>query len=199
WIAEITKLPERAAETALEDLTDRSILTSDLSAQTYFLPPLTAKFIRTRRPEAVTQTGDVLTDRAYALALQYGGSDNYEGFRTLDAEWDFISAALPRLLTGDNDGLQTVCAQLNKFLEFSGRWEDWLWLSEQAETLALAADNKEKAGWRALLAGHIYHLRNQPAEVLTCAARATEHWQCSSPDNKAAAIRLRGLGHKLND
>lgn len=38
WIADMTDLPERAAETALEDLTDRSILTSDLSAQTYFLP-----------------------------------------------------------------------------------------------------------------------------------------------------------------
>ena len=61
WIADMTTLPARAAETALEDLTDRSILTSDLSAQTYFLPPLTAKFIRTRRPEAVTQTGDALT------------------------------------------------------------------------------------------------------------------------------------------
>ncbi|MBL0345235.1 hypothetical protein [Candidatus Villigracilis affinis] len=69
----MTDLPERAAETALEDLTDRSILTSDLPAQTYFLPPLTAKFIRTRRPEAVTQTGDALTNRAYALAMQYGG------------------------------------------------------------------------------------------------------------------------------
>jgi hypothetical protein len=67
WIADMTDLPERAAETALEDLTDRSILTSDLSAQTYFLPPLTAKFIRTRRPEAVTQTGDALTQRAYTL------------------------------------------------------------------------------------------------------------------------------------
>ena len=124
WIADMTDLPERAAETALEDLTDRSILTSDLPAQTYFLPPLTAKFIRTRRPEAVTQTGDALTDRAYALALQYGGETNYEGFRTLDAEWDFISAALPRLLTGDNDRLQTVCDQLDYFLNFTGRWDD---------------------------------------------------------------------------
>ena len=125
WIADMTDLPERAAETALEDLTDRSILTSDLSAQTYFLPPLTAKFIRTRRPEAVTQTGDALTNRAYALAMQYGGgSQDYEKFPTLDAEWDFISAALPRLLTGDNDRLQTVCDQLYSFLDFTGRWDD---------------------------------------------------------------------------
>ncbi len=186
WIADMTDLRERAAETALEDLTDRSILTSDLSAQTYFLPPLTAKFIRTRRPEAVTQTGDALTNRAYALALQYGGNTNYEGFRTLDAEWDFISAALPRLLTGDNDRLQTVCDQLFNFSNFTGRWDELIWLSEQAEARALAADDKENAGWRAYRAGWTYYLRNQPAEVLACAARAAEHWQDSTPRNKAA-------------
>jgi hypothetical protein len=146
WIADMTDLPARTAETALEDLTDRSILTSDLSAQSYFLPPLTAKFIRARRPEAVTQTGDTLTDRAYALATQYGGCDNYEGFRILDTEWDFISAALPRLLRGDNNRLQTVCSQTNEFLNFAGKWDELLWVSEKAEACALAADNKEDAG-----------------------------------------------------
>jgi tetratricopeptide (TPR) repeat protein len=197
WIADMTDLPERAAETALEDLTDRSILTSDLSAQTYFLPPLTAKFIRTRRPEAVTQTGDALTNRAYALAMQYGGYDNYDGFRTLDAEWDFISAALPRLLTGNSDRLHTVSRELSQFLNFTGRWNDWVWLCEQAEARTLAANDKEKAGWNAYRAGMIYYLRNQPAEVLACAARAAEHWQDSTPYSKSLAIRLRGLGYKL--
>ena len=195
WIADMTDLPARAAETALEDLTDRSILTSDLPAQTYFLPPLTAKFIRTRRPEAVTQTGDALTDRAYALAMQYGGQTNYEGFRTLDAEWDFISAALPRLLTGDNDRLQTASNQLMFFLDFTGRWEDRLWMCAQAEARALAANDKENAGILAFYAGTTYKRRNQSAEVLACAARAAEHWQDSTPRNKAWAIHLRGRGH----
>ncbi len=199
WIADMTTLRERACETALEDLTDRSILTSDLPAQTYFLPPLTAKFIRTRRPEAVTQTGDALTDRAYALAMQYGGDTNYEGFRTLDAEWDFISAALPRLLMGDNDRLQTVCDQIQKYLEFAGKWDETIWLYEQAEARALATADNENAGWRAYREGFTYFLRNQPAEVLTCAARAAEHWQDSAPRNKATAINLRGLGHMLNE
>ncbi|MBI5298648.1 MAG: DUF4062 domain-containing protein [Chloroflexi bacterium] len=200
WIADMTDLPARAAETALEDLTDRSILTSDLPAQTYFLPPLTAKFIRTRRPEAVTQTGDALTNRAYALAIQYGGFGNqdYETYPMLDAEWDFISAALPRLLTGNNDRLQTVCHQLMLFLEFTGRWDEEIWLDEQVEARALAANDKENAGWRAYRVGFLYHLRNQPTEVLACAARAAEHWQDSTPRNKAIAIQLRGLGHKLN-
>ncbi|HKU73010.1 MAG TPA: DUF4062 domain-containing protein [Pyrinomonadaceae bacterium] len=199
WIADMTDLPERVAETALEDLTDRSILTSDLSAQTYFLPPLTAKFIRTRRPEAVTETGDALTNHAYALALQYGGFDNYEGFRTLDTEWDFIFAALPRLLTGDNDGLQTICDQLFRFLEFTGRWDNLLLLLEQAEVRALAADDKKNAGWQAYRAGYAYSLRNQSVEVLACAARAAEHWQDSTPYNRSIAIELRGLGHQLSE
>lgn len=198
WIAEMTDLPARAAETALEDLTDRSILTSDLPKQTYFLPPLTAKFIKTRRPEAVTQTGNALTQRTYAIALQYGGNNNYEGFRTLDAEWEFISAALPRLLTGDNDRLQMICNQLPQFFDFTGRWDERLWFYEQAEARALTAEDKENAGWQAYRAGYTYYLRNQPAAVLACAARASEHWQDSTPFNKANAIRLRGIGHNLN-
>jgi tetratricopeptide (TPR) repeat protein len=198
WIADMTDLPDRAAETALEDLTDRSILTSDLSGQTYFLPPLTAKFIRTHRPEAVTQTGETLTQRAYALALQYGGDRNYEGFRTLDTEWDFIYAALPRLLAGENDRLQTICSQLMFFLNFSGRWDDRLWLSKESEARALADDDKKHAGWRAFDAGWTYYLRKQAAEVLACANRAAEYWKDGTPYEKACAIRLRGLGHRLN-
>ncbi len=197
WIADMTDLPVRVAETALEDLTDRSILTSDLPAQTYFLPPLTAKFIRTRRPEAVTQTGDALTDRAYALAVQYGGQTNYEGYPTLDAEWDFISAALPRLLTGDNDRLQTMCLRIMSFLNFTGRWDEILWLSSEAEARALAADDKENAGWRAYQAGETYFSRGQPAEVLACASRAAEHWQESTPHNKSLPIHMRGNGYEL--
>jgi len=197
WIAQMTGLAERAAETALEDLTDRSILISDPESRAFFLPPLTAKFIRTRRPEAVAQTGDALTDRAYALAMQYGGETKFDGFPTLDAEWDLIAAALPRLLTGDNTRLQAVCDKLFRFLNFTGRWDDLLWLHEQAEARALAAGDKENAGWRAYQAGYTYYLRSQPDEVLACAARAAEHWQESAPRNKAIAIHLRGLGHRL--
>ena len=147
----------------------------------------------------MTQTGDALTQRAYALAMQYGGgSKDYEKFPMLDAEWDFISAALPRLLTGDNNRLQRVCDQLYYFLNFAGRWDDRLWLMEQAEERAIAADDKDRAGANSYRAGFTYSLRNQPAEVLACAARAAEHWQDSTPRNKAIAIQLRGIGHELN-
>lgn len=198
WIADMTGLPERAAETALEDLTDRSVLTSDPEARAWLLPPLTAHFIRTRRPEAVARTGDALTARAYALAMQYGGeSRDYEKFPTLDAEWDLIAAALPRFLQGDNARLQAVCDKLARFLDFTGRWDDRLWLSERAEARALEAGDWESAGWRAYQAGWVYSLRGQADQVLACADRAADHWRESTPRNRAVAIRLRGLGYRL--
>jgi len=198
WIADMTNLPERAVETALEDLTDRSILTADPSSRTYFLAPLTAKFIRTHRPDAVTQTGDALVIRAYALAMQYGGDNNFEGFRTLDLEWNFISAALPRLVIGDNDRLQTICNQLINFFDFSGRWDDLIWLVEKAELRALANGDKESAGRRAYDAGYFYYLRNQSPQILECANRSMEHWKDSPPYNKAVANWLRGIGFRMN-
>jgi tetratricopeptide (TPR) repeat protein len=162
--------------------------TKVLAALTYFTPPARA---------AVTQTGDALTNRAYALAMQYGGYDNYEGYRTLDTEWDLLAAALPRLLQGENYRLQITCNQLVTFLNFTGRWDDRLWLCEQAETRALAADDKENAGGRSYQAGYTYMLRNQPAEVLACAARTAEHWAGSIPRQIAIGIELRGIGYYL--
>ena len=200
WLSEMTDLPERSAETALEDLADRSILVANDESKTFYLPPLAAQFIKTRRPDAVAKTGDTLTDRAYALAMQYGGRSSdkaYEKFPALDSEWEYVSAALPRLLTGENSHLQTVCNQLSSFLQYTGRWDDWLWFSEQAEARAIAADDKEQAGWRAYESGSVYYLRNQPTEVLACAARAAEHWQNSTLRDKAWAIQLRGSGNEL--
>jgi len=197
WIADMTQLPESSAETALEVLADRSVLIANIESRTFFLPPLAATFIRTHRPEAVTLTGDTLINRAYPLAMQFGGDTNYEGISTLNAEWGLIAAALPRLLTGDNTRLQTVCSQLVIFLEFTGRWDDWLWLSTNAEARALSADDEGNAGWNAYRAGWVHYLRKQPTQVLACASRAAEHWQDRTPFNKAAAIRLRGHGYEL--
>ncbi len=198
WLSQMTGIPERAAETALEDLTDRAILISDLESRTYYLPPLAAQFIKTRRPEAVSQTGGELVNRAYALAMEYGGqSKDYEKFPMLEVEWEFISAALPCLLMGDNDQLQAVCTQLVQFLNFTGRWDEILWLTRVAEEKAIEDGNKEQAGRRAYDAAAVYYGRNQSAEVLGCVSRVSEYWQNSTYRNKAIVFRVRGMGHEL--
>ncbi len=117
----------------------------------------------------------------------------------LEAEWPEVAAALPLFVAGPNDRLQTLCDALRNFLNFSGRWDEWLALSEQAEARAVAAGDWPNAGWRAYDAGFTYFLRGQAAEVLRWADRAAAHWQAAAGParERAVAIRLRGLGHQL--
>jgi hypothetical protein len=199
WLALMTDLPERATETALEDLTDRAILISDLEARTFYLPPLAAQFIKTRRPEAVNQTGDALVDCTYILSIQHGGDHNYDGVQTLETEWPFISAAFQLFSAGDNDRMQKVCDKLFWFLHLTGKWDDLIWLSEQGETLAVVANDKESSGQRAYQAGWGYITRNQPIKVVACAVRAQEYWKNSTSVCKFKAIHLRGQGEALHE
>ncbi len=81
WIAEIAQITTPQAETALEDLADRSILVVGecrtlcegfATLARYLLPPLTATFLRHARPEVIARAGNSLSDRAYALAQENG-------------------------------------------------------------------------------------------------------------------------------
>ncbi|MFZ1462806.1 MAG: tetratricopeptide repeat protein, partial [Anaerolineae bacterium] len=127
------------------------------------------------------------------------GYSNYDRFSVLEAEWPRIAAALPHFVAGPNDRLQTLCEALTTFLEFSGRWDEWLALNEQAEARAVAAQDWPNAGWRAHNVGWVHMLRGQAAEVLRWADRASAHWQAARAGarEQAIAIRLRGLGHRL--
>lgn len=199
WIADVAGIAEPAAGTALEDLADRALLVSDERAQTFLLPPLAATFLRRKRPEVIARAGDRLTGRAYALALE-NGYQNFERFPALEAEWPAVAAALPLLVQGENDRLQRVCDALRNFLDFSGRWDEQLALSQQTEEKALAAGDLYNAGWRAYQAGYTYRLRGQAPEVLAYAAWCAAYWE-KAPQagarERAIAIRLRGLGHRL--
>jgi len=199
WIAELAGLAEREAQTALEDLADRALLVADPEAKMFALPPLAAHFIRNKRPEAVAQTANRLTDRAYALAME-NGRKNFERFPVLEAEWPTIEAALPLFLQGPNDRLQRLCDALVSFLKSSKRLDELLSLYQQSEVKALAADNFHDAGARAYWAGWVYSLRGQAKDVLDCATRCEAHWGKDAQSGmweKAIAIRLRGSGHEL--
>jgi tetratricopeptide (TPR) repeat protein len=199
WVAEVAGIAAAAALTALEDLTDRALLLSDEGARTFFLPPLAATFLRRKRPDVVAQTGGRLADCAYALVLENVGK--YERFPKLEAEWPAIAAALPLLLRGENDRLQGLADALITFLRFSGRWDESLALSRQAEEKALLAGDFYHAGWRACHAGFMCFLRRQSPDVVTSAVRCAAHWEKArqaGARERADTIRLRGLGHWLD-
>ncbi len=197
WAAELGGIPELAVRTALEDLTDRALLVSDAEAEMYLLPPLTAAFLHRQRPEIIAQTGERLIHRAVKLAEE-NGYKNFERFSTLEAEWATVAAALPLILSGDDARLQRLCDALDTFLDFTGRWDEWLNISLQAEEKAVAAKDADKAGWRTYQMGYVHYLRGQADEVLECARRAETHWQNAGAREKALASRLRGMGYLLH-
>jgi tetratricopeptide (TPR) repeat protein len=183
---------------ALKSLINRSLVVPNGEFTTFTLVPLVADFLRKAKPEIVAETGDRLEKRAYALIVE-NGDQNYDRFPVLGAAWPTVVAALPRFLAGDNERLQALCSSLPIFLNFTGRWDEWLALSCDAESRAVAAGDFHSAGVRAYEAGWVHNLRGQSQDVLACADRAGEHWREAKAGarEQAEAIRLRGIGYFL--
>lgn len=198
WIASLADQPHLTAQTALEDLADRALLVADAEAKTFFLPRLAGLFLRNKHPQLVTECGNRLTDRVFALVME-NGFDKHDRFPILEANWPTIAAALPLLVQGDNARLQRVCAALRNFLNFSGRWDEQLTLNQQAEEKALTVNDFYNAGWRAYEVGWIHQYREPSDEVLACTERVEMHWRQANAGARehAFALRLRGLGYQL--
>ena len=197
-IVELAGLDEAPVETALRTLANRSLVVPDQEESAFALVPMVADFLRRKRPEVVTDTGHRLEERAYALIVE-NGYEQHDRFPVLDTAWPTVAPALPLFVAGANDRLQTVCAALNRFLEFTGRWDERLSLNQQAEAKAVAAGDHYQAGWRAGMVGAVHNLRQQADAVLNCADRAAAHWQIAQAGarERAMAIRGRGRGHEL--
>ena len=127
------------------------------------------------------------------------GDHEHDRFPVLDAAWPTLAPALPLFLAGPNTRLQTVCEAVDSFLNFTGRWDERLSLTEQAEAKAVANGDHYDAGWRADRAGRVYYRRGQADAVLNCAERAGAHWHAAKAGarERALALNLRGLGHSL--
>lgn len=196
WLLPLTELSRKATETALDGLRDRALLIEDDQAATWLLPPLAARFLRRACPEAVGVSGERLADQAYAIAVE-SGYEEYSRFPVLEAAWPQLAAALPLLIAGDSQRLQTVCAALASFLQFFGRWDDQISLCREAEARAKRAGDFMNAGKRAYEVGFCYSLRGQFAEVLACADRLADHRQAAHVGASFYASYLRGIGFYL--
>ena len=197
WLLPLAELSETAALTALDDLRDRALLIEDETHGTWFLPPLAARFLRLRRPEAVSAAGQRLEAGAYAFVL-----DAYEKnspFNELEAVWPTVRAALPLLIAGDNTRLQTICTMLENYLQFAGLWGELFCLSQEAEAKALASGDYYNAGWRSYQKGMTHYRQGDADFVSNCAVRCADYWQKAGAGirEQAIIIHLRGRGLKL--
>jgi tetratricopeptide (TPR) repeat protein len=197
-ISELAGFSESETDHALRSLINRSLVVPSDELKNFVLVPLVADFLRKKNPEVVANTGDCLEKRAYALIVE-NGFRRHDRFPLLDAAWPTIAAALPGLLARPNDMLATAYQAISSFLHFTGRWDEWLALSRDAEARAVAVGDSRLAGWAAHETGWIHYLRGQSAEVLACADRVETHWRenPSRVAHQVSASRLRGLGHEV--
>lgn len=198
-LAEIAGLTEQLTATALHSLANLCLVIPDQDEKGYSLVPMVGRFQLKHRPAAVANIGQRLDEWAYDQILE-NGCEAYARFPLLDAAWPAVAAALPIFAAGDNSRLQEVCNALEFYLEFAGRWDHWLALCKTAEQRALDSGDLSNAARRAHNAGWIYYLRQQADEVIGCAGREAKHRAATQagPAERASAIRLRGLGHRLN-
>jgi tetratricopeptide (TPR) repeat protein len=199
-IATVAGCDDESTNTALRSLANRSLVVPDTEETAFTLVPMVADFLRRRKPDIVAETGDRLEKHAYALMVE-NGYEKFDNFSVLTDAWPTVAAGLPRFLAGPNDQLQTVCDALRDFLDFTGRWDEKLVLSGDAEDKAVRAKDFLKAGWRAYDAGRVHCLRSQSAEVLACSDRTDAHWRAAHAGarERAVVIDLRGEGHTLAD
>jgi tetratricopeptide (TPR) repeat protein len=199
-LATVGECSEEEMDGALRSLINRSLVRPDEEVTSFTLVPLVADYLRKKRPEAIAETGNTLEKSAYALVLE-NGYQRHDCFPVLEESWSMVAAALPLFVHGANSRLQEVCDALPDFLDFTGRWDEWMKLSSDAEKRAVVNGAFYNAGWRAYDMGYIYFLRRQPPEVFAWAVRTEEHWEKAKVGTRERAIvlRLRGMGYGMNE
>ncbi|HKR11784.1 MAG TPA: AAA family ATPase [Pyrinomonadaceae bacterium] len=197
-IATLADLSKEKTESALRTLANRSLVVPDQEEKAFALVPMVADFLRRTRPEIVQDTGTRLQNLAYALIVENGYS-NYDGFRTLDAEWATVASALPLFVGGSHGRLQVVCEALYTFLDFRMRWDEWLFLEQQAEARAEAAKDYVSAGLRALRTGWVHKRRREGDAIFACADRAAKHWDIAKAPAtwRNVVLELHGFGYLI--
>jgi tetratricopeptide (TPR) repeat protein len=202
WIAKVTGYSETTIEMVWEELVNRSILVTTQGSKDYFLPHITRQFVKNKLPNEVVEAEEKLAKYAFQIALEFGGRKNIQQQAHLDKNWPVISAVLPFFIKHDNNNLQIICDALDMFLRSSGLWDEWLWLNQQAEIVAIIHDDYDSAGERAYKIGLIYSYLSKPNDVLHYATRAEKHWQNVRTEKfsikgKTRANHLRGISYKL--
>jgi tetratricopeptide (TPR) repeat protein len=196
-IAELAECTETDTDRALRSLVNRSLVVLSDELKAFSLVPLVADFLHKKKPPTLAETGDRLEKLAYALVMENGyGQHNL--FPRLDDAWPTVAAALPGLIAGDNLRLQRTCAALDLFLDYTGRWDELIALARDAENRAVALEDFQNAGWRAIATAWVHFLRNEPEKLFASVDRAEKLWclTAGGSTEQAEIIWFRGLGHK---
>lgn len=207
----VADLSRTALETVLERLNSLSLVNRELGAERYSLHPLTRNFVREdllADPLLIYETGMRFARYWVDYAKKYGGYDkeSYRTFDRLETEWTNLEAISQWLwetanVKGDKVGnneaarmLVELTSSLSFFLSYSGRWDEFIKLSEQAYFAAYTSDTWRNAGWRAFDVAWMYYKRARTNEAANWLKKCVQSWELGgTKGDEASALRLGGL------
>ncbi len=207
----VADLSRTALETVLERLNSLSLVNVELGAERYSLHQLTRNFVRDELMAEPTVASD--TRMRFArywvdYAKKYGGydKDSYRTFDRLEMEWANLETVATSLwetaeIKNDRAGnteaarlLVELTSALSFFLSYSGRWDDFIRLSQQAYLAASTSDTWRNAGWRAFDVAWIYYKRARTDLASEWLKKCIEAWERGgTKGDEASALRLGGL------
>jgi tetratricopeptide (TPR) repeat protein len=202
WISHMCDgLHKSTIDYIFDELGSRSILNSDTKSLVYYLPTVTSTFIRSKMPEDVSITGHRLANYVFRIAAEFDRQKDYSRIKELEHEWLAIAAALPFYFRDRNEDLQFLCEALEDFLKSSGRWDEWLWMLQNAEKKAHDSEDYYSAGMRAYDMARIHSYRGQSKEVLEYARIAKSYWEktrlSETSIERVLIDYIYGIGYKL--
>jgi tetratricopeptide (TPR) repeat protein len=208
----VADLSRTALETVLERLDALSLVNQELGEERYSLHPLTRAYVRNEllADAKAARAAEMSFVRFWVdYAERYGGygKESYKTYDRLEAEWGNLVAAANWLwetaavqgeTVGDKDAarmLGDLADALWQFLQFGGRWDEWVvQLSAQAYEAARAMEDWSKAGWHACRVAWIHYYRARTDDAALWTDRCAEAWaRGGSKSEQAIATRMRGL------
>ena len=207
----VADLSRTALETVLERLDSLSLVNRELGAERFSLHPLTRNYVREdllEEPNMAYQTGMRFARYWMDYAKKYGGYDK-ESFRTFDrletewanldaiSRWLWKTAAVIGDKVGNNDAariLVELTSSLSFFLSYSGRWDEFIRLSERSYFCAYTSDTWRNAGWRAFDVSWLNYKRGRIDDAAAWLEKCVNSWERGgTKGDEASALRLGGL------
>ncbi|MDZ7375563.1 MAG: tetratricopeptide repeat protein, partial [candidate division KSB1 bacterium] len=141
-------------------------------------------------------------------AKKFGGYDKdaYRTFDRLELEWANLeaisvwlwdTAEIKNDRVGNSDAarlLVELISALSFFLSYSGRWDDFIRLNEQAYLAASASETWRNAGWRAFDVAWMHYKRGRTNLASEWLKKCVKAWERGgTKGDEASALRLGGL------
>jgi tetratricopeptide (TPR) repeat protein len=208
-LAAVARLSEDVLDVVLEHLNTLALVNLDLSEDRYSLHPLTRAFVHSEflaDPEDEYRIGMRFAEFWVGFARQFGGHspESYKYSNSLDVEWPNLDATAGWLWnvwldSGESNKqasqqLVDLAKSVSLFLSYSGRWDEYTQINENAYQAARCLENPEYLGWRAYDLAWIHYKRSRPEEARGWLKKCMRAWdQGGTKGDRASATKLKGL------